>query len=197
METFWLELFIFVYIITLLLINMIKNDPRNVMYILISTFIGLILLLKTVFILKGNAGTSSFFMIFCLSLLLTICIYHAVIDSSKYHAMKKYEDGVNDNVYYKWKTISDLFTIIMIIMATFYHFYFKLNNNNVELGWLMWFSLAVYCVLFGVGMHAITQKEKRIGNRTDDTSSGIDPTTLDPVDFPVNYTHRHAPSWVV
>ena len=169
METFWLELFIFVYIITLLLINVITNDPRNVMYILISTFIGLILLLKTVNIFNSEAGTSSFLMIFCLSLLLTICIYHAVIDSSKYKAMKKYEDGVNDTVYYKWKMISDIFTITMLIMATFYHFYFKLTDKNGDIGWLMWLSVAVYCVLFGVGMHAITQKEKRIGNRTDDT----------------------------
>lgn len=177
METFWLELFIFVYIITLLIINLITNDARNVIYILISTFIGLILLLKSVNIFNSEAGTSSFLMIFCLSLLLTICIYHAIIDSSKYKAMKKYEDGVNDTVYYKWKMISDIFTITMLIMATFYHFYFKLTDKNGDIGWLMWLSVAVYCVLFGVGMHAITQKEKRIGNRTDDTSGGSNNTT--------------------
>lgn len=188
METFWLELFIFVYIITLLLINVITNDPRNVMYILISTFIGLILLLKTVNIFKVGAGTSSFFMIFCLSLLLTICIYHAVIDSSKYHAMKKYEDGVNDTVYYKWKMISDIFTITMLIMASVYHFYFKLTDKNGDIGWLMWLSVAVYCVLFGVGMHAITQKEKRIGNRTDDTSGGSNTGGQ----VPLNNRHRHS-----
>ena len=188
METFWLELFIFVYIITLLIINLITNDARNVIYILISTFIGLILLLKSVNIFNSEAGTSSFLMIFCLSLLLTICIYHAIIDSSKYKAMKKYEDGVNDTVYYKWKMISDIFTITMLIMATFYHFYFKLTDKNGDIGWLMWLSVAVYCVLFGVGMHAITQKEKRIGNRTDDTSGGSNTGGQ----VPLNNRHRHS-----
>ena len=178
METFWLELFIFVYIITLLIINLITNDARNVIYILISTFIGLILLLKSVNIFKDPPHSQGMFlMLFCLALLLTICIYHAIIDSSKYKAMKKYEDGVNDTVYYKWKMISDIFTITMLIMASVYHFYFKMTDKNGDIGWLMWLSVAVYCVLFGVGMHAITQKEKRIGNRTDDTSGGSNNTT--------------------
>ena len=189
METFWLELFIFVYIITLLIINLITNDARNVIYILISTFIGLILLLKSVNIFKDPLRSQGMFlMLFCLALLLTICIYHAIIDSSKYKAMKKYEDGVNDTVYYKWKMISDIFTITMLIMASVYHFYFKMTDKNGDIGWLMWLSVAVYCVLFGVGMHAITQKEKRIGNRTDDTSGGSNTGGQ----VPLNNRHRHS-----